>query len=244
VSAIPGVAAVSLGGSRAQGLEHESSDWDFCLYYRDALDTGAIRSLGLAGEIYEPADWGRLLNGGAWLHVGGVQVDLLYRDLDFVERCIGEAEAGRFEIGEAQGYIAGVPSYFLVGEVALAKVLVGSLPSARFPDVLRRTAPMRWYASAAFSLSEADFCALRSEPLTCAGLLAKAAVAVAQARLAERGEWTFNEKAILRRAGIQTSAALLARGVGTASVDLKAAVSEMRAALGTVAPQLRSNATP
>lgn len=35
---IPGVLAVTLGGSRAQGRHHPGSDFDFGLYYRGHLD--------------------------------------------------------------------------------------------------------------------------------------------------------------------------------------------------------------
>ena len=34
LAAIPGVVAVTLGGSRATGTAVEGSDWDFGLYYR------------------------------------------------------------------------------------------------------------------------------------------------------------------------------------------------------------------
>ena len=231
VAAVAAVTAVSLGGSRAAGSEVAGSDWDFCVYYRRGIDTEAIRALGFEGEFYEPGAWGRLLNGGAWLRVGELKADLLYRDLDFVERCIGEADLGRFEVDEAQGFVAGLPSYFLVGEVALGKLLFGSLPEACFPSALRSVASARWRASASFSLWEADFCALRVEPLTCAGLLAKAAVEAAHARLAEQGEWVFNEKAILARAGLADAASILARGVGTSTTELSAAVLEMRTIL-------------
>src|SRR5206468_4386550 len=178
------------------------------------IDTLAIRALGFSGEIYEPGDWGRLLNGGAWLRIDGEQVDFLYRDLDFVERCIAEANDGEFEIEEAQGYLAGLPSYFLVGEVMLGKVLLGALPPTSFPKVLRSAASARWYAVADSSLWEADFCARRAESVTRAGLLAKAAIAVAQARLAKRGEWVFNEKRILAWANVVGADAGMADGVG------------------------------
>ena len=93
---IPGVVAVTLGGSRATGTATEGSDWDFGLYYRGGIDTDAIRSLGWDGRVFEPGDWGRIVNGGAWLEVEGERVDLIYRDLDEVERWTFEAEAGRF----------------------------------------------------------------------------------------------------------------------------------------------------
>jgi hypothetical protein len=38
--------------------------------------------------------------------------------------------------------------------------------------------------------------------VSCAGLLAKAAIEVAEAALAERGEWGLTEKRIVRRAGL------------------------------------------
>ena len=68
--------------------------------------------------------------------------------------------------------------------------------------------------------------------MTCAGLLAKAAIAVARARLAERGEWVFNEKKILTRANVLRVEAVLADGVGASSEELGRAVSQTRALLG------------
>ena len=159
VAAVAGVVAVTLGGSRAAGTEHAASDWDFCVFYRGMIDIEAIRAFGYTGDFYEPGSWGRLLNGGAWLSIGDTRADLLYRDLDFVEHCIAEAEAGRFEIDEARGFVAGLPSYFLVGEVALGRPLIGSLPRAVYPEALRTRAATRWQAIASFSLWEAEQCA-------------------------------------------------------------------------------------
>ena len=101
VARVPGVKAVTLGGSRARGMARADSDWDFGLYYRGTIDTGAIRALGYPGHVAEPGDWGRIVNGGAWLDVEGERVDLLYRNLDEVEYWLAEANAGRFEIDRA-----------------------------------------------------------------------------------------------------------------------------------------------
>ena len=89
---IPGVVAVTLGGSRATGTATPTSDWDFGLYYRDSIDTEAVRALGWPGSVFEPGDWGRIVNGGAWLEVDGEKVDLIYRDLDEVTRWSADAE--------------------------------------------------------------------------------------------------------------------------------------------------------
>ena len=46
LAAIPGVVAVTLGGSRATGTAVEGSDWDFGLYYRRGLNPADITALG------------------------------------------------------------------------------------------------------------------------------------------------------------------------------------------------------
>jgi hypothetical protein len=227
---IPGVEAVALGGSRAWGAGRDDSDWDFGLYYRGDIDVAAVRALGFEGEIVEPGRWGRLVNGGAWLVVDGRRVDLLYRDLDFVRHWTEEAEVGRFEVDLVEGYVAGMATYVLAGELALAKVLVGELPRPRFPDALREAAPSYWRRSAEHSLLVAGHQARTGDVAGCAGLLAKAAIAVAQARLAARGEWALNEKGIVRRAGLAEAANILA-APGRSSDELAHSVLCMKAAL-------------
>jgi Nucleotidyltransferase domain len=66
---IPGVVAVTLGGSGAGGVVHPDSDRDFGLYYRDAIRADNLRALGFEGTVVEPGAWGRLVNGGGWLTV-------------------------------------------------------------------------------------------------------------------------------------------------------------------------------
>ncbi len=209
LSRIPGVEAVALGGSRASGRARADSDWDFGLYHRGRMDTDAIRALGFPGTVVEPGDWGRLVNGGAWLSVDGVRVDLLYRDLDEVEHWWSEARDGRYVRDQVEGYLAGMTSYVLVGELALNRVLIGELPRPDFPDALRATAPPDWRGSAGFSLGVADSMARIGDVTACAGLLAKAAIAAAEAVIAERGEWALNEKGIVGRAGLDEAATVL-----------------------------------
>jgi Nucleotidyltransferase domain len=228
---IPGVVAVALGGSRAGGLVHPDSDWDFGLYYRDAIRAEDVRALGFEGTVVEPGEWGRLVNGGAWLTVEGQRVDLLYRDLDVVRHWIDEAEAGRYEVDRVEGYLAGMATYVLVGELAQAEVLAGELPRPEFPDALRQVARARWRRSAALSLAVADAAAARHDVVSCAGLLAKAAVEVAQAALAERGDWALTEKGIVRHARLGARVEAIMAAPGDRPFELERAVSAMRAAL-------------
>jgi hypothetical protein len=190
-----------------------------------------VRALGYEGTVVEPGEWGRLVNGGAWLTIDEVRVDLLYRDLDQVKHWTAEAEAGRFEIDLVEGFVAGMPTYALAGELALGRVLVGELPQPSFPQALRESAPRRWLGSAEFSLDVAEAAAARADTVACNGLLARAAIAVAQARLAERGEWVLNEKGIVRRADIGHAEAILA-AVGSSPYELGRAVFALRVAVG------------
>jgi predicted nucleotidyltransferase len=232
LSKIPGVAAVALGGSRAGGTALADSDWDFGLYYRGEIRADDVRALGFEGTVVEPGEWGRLLNGGASLTVEGERVELRYRDLDVVQHWLDEAKAGRYEVERVEGWLAGLASYVLVGELAQAELLAGELPRPRFPHALSRIAPGRWRGSAALSLEAADTAAARHDVVSCAGLLAKAAIEAAQAALAERGEWALNEKGIVRRAGLGGRVEAILAAPGDRPFELARAVTAMRAALG------------
>ena len=86
LASLPGVLAVALGGSRAQGLHRPDSDWDYAVYYRGGFDPNHLRARGWPGEVFEVGGWGGgVMNGGAWLTIEGRRVDVHYRDLDAVE---------------------------------------------------------------------------------------------------------------------------------------------------------------
>lgn len=227
LAAIPHVVAVTLGGSRATGTATETSDWDFGLYYRSPLDPADVAALGWPGRVFAPGDWGRIVNGGAWLTVEGVRVDLVYRDLGQVERWLADAEAGRFEVQREVGYLAGIATYVPVGELAVGEVLAGDLPRPGFPAALRASAPPVWSNLAAGALYTAGAHAARGDRVACVGNVAQAALATAQARLAAAGEWALNEKGIVERAGLGACQDLLA----AAGDDLPALVAAAAALL-------------
>jgi Nucleotidyltransferase domain len=206
---LPGVVAVTLGGSRATGAATDDSDWDFGLYYRGSIDPDDVRALGWPGQVFGPGDWGRIVNGGAWLEVDGAKVDLIYRDLDEVLHWTAEAERGRFEIQREVGYVAGIATYIVAGELALGEVLAGELPRPSFPDPLRETAPRLWYHLAAGALDFAEVHTQRGDRVAALANVAQAVLSTAQGRLAADGEWALNEKRIISRAGLSDVQALL-----------------------------------
>ena len=228
LAAIRGVVAVSLGGSRATGTAVEGSDWDFGLYYRGGLDPADITALGWPGRVFAPGEWGSIVNGGAWLTVDGAKVDLIYRDLDEVLRWTAAAGDGRFEIRREVGYVAGIATYILAGELALGRVLAGDLPRPAFPPRLLQTAPEAWFRIAAGALSFAGVYAGRQDRVACLANLCQAVLATGQGRLAAAGEWVLNEKRLTERAGLDAIQDRLAQS----GPGLDALVSDVRARLG------------
>lgn len=224
---LPGVVAVALGGSRATGTHRPDSDWDIGLYYRNSFDATLLTSLGYAGHAAQPGEWGRIVNGGAWLSVSEEPVDLLLRDLDVVECWWDKAQHGRFDIDNVEGHLAGLPTYVPVGEIATAQVLHGQLPVVVFPHMLQDVAGRRWRWNAAFSLLFADQYATNGDRTACVGMLARAAMQTAHGVLAARGKWALNEKRLIDRADLSEAHQL----VGAAATDAPAAVAQMRSLL-------------
>jgi predicted nucleotidyltransferase len=233
LASLPHVAAVALGGSRATGTHGPDSDWDFAVYYRGPFSPAGLRGLGWPGEVSAIGGWGGgVFNGGAWLHVGDRRVDVHYRDLDDVEHRLAEARKGRFSIERLLFHLAGVPTYIVVAELALNRVLHGDLPRPAYPDALRARAGRRWSDEARMTLQYARTAhAARGHVTDCAGAIAVASCQTAHAVLAARGEWVTNEKTLLHRAGLREIDAVL---TGLTPATLPAAVDEAAALLESV----------
>lgn len=110
LAGLPGVEAVTLGGSRAEGTNRPDSDWDFSLHYRD---------------------------------------------LDVVDREGAAAREGRFTIQPLRFHLAGLPSYIVLAELAVKRVLAGDLPDVSYPAALRERAPGAWWGQAEAELGYA-----------------------------------------------------------------------------------------
>jgi predicted nucleotidyltransferase len=214
LAALPGVRAVALGGSRAQGTHGPDSDWDFAVYYRGRFDPDDLRAVGWEGEVSEIGGWGGgVFNGGAWLTIDGRRVDVHYRDLDVVEHELAEARQGRFHWEPLMFHLAGIPSYLVV-ELAVNRVLRGDLPRPDYPQALRDAAPAVWRERASLTLMYAKGAyAGRGQAVETAGAPAVAAMYTAHAVPAARREWVTNEKRLLERAGL--------RGVDTIVTGLR-----------------------
>jgi hypothetical protein len=201
LGALGGVEAVALGGSRATGTADAGSDWDLGLYYRGHPD---FSLLARHGELHPPGSWGRIMNGGAWLRLDGLKVDVLLRDLDAAEHWSARARDGHYEVDALLGYVAGVPTYSLMAELALNRVVTGTLPPiAEFPPELARTGATRWRQHAEFSLVHARMRAERGDVVGTVAQAAKAVMETAHGVLCQRREWVLNEKHLVERAGLR-----------------------------------------
>lgn len=205
LAGLPGVRAVTLGGSRAEGTHRPDSDWDFSVYYRGHFDPQALRDIGWPGEISQIGGWSSgVFNGGAWLEIDGRRTDVHYRDLDTIDREIEASREGRFDIEPLMFHLAGIPSYLVLAELAVKRVLRGELPTPGYPVALRTRACRVWWdrACRTFGYARQNH-APYGRVTQCAGLVAQGASQAAHAVLAARGQWVTNEKTLLTRAGLR-----------------------------------------
>ena len=231
---LPATIAVTLGGSRAVGTERPDSDWDLLLYYRGTqrpLDPADIGALGHYGSISELGALGPVVNGGAFLTIGGTSIDVLFRDLDVIEGWRDEAQHGRFDVLAQRGSIVGAPTYSPVGELALCISLAGGVPRPSYSEALAVSASPRWDTRGRVSLAFAQTHAETADTACCCGMLIDAALSFAHARLAERREWVLSEKRLIQRAGLERVQPLLATP-GATSTELTATVAAVGAILG------------
>ncbi|MFE6666029.1 DUF4037 domain-containing protein [Streptomyces sp. NPDC057697] len=244
LTALPGIRAVALGGSRARGAHRPDSDWDLGLYYRGAPDMAALTALasevqGSPVEVAGPGAWGPWVDGGAWLRVDGVPVDWILRDLDRVESVWADCREGRFDVGVQPGHPLGFWSPAYPGEVALGRVLAdprGELTELReqtltYPEPLRAAlVAAAWEAD--FSVAAARKSAPVGDALHVSLCLSRAFGVLAQALHAHHRTWCLNEKgATAAAAALPDTPAHYAERVGEALRGLDTVAVERAAGL-------------
>ncbi|MGL9619843.1 nucleotidyltransferase domain-containing protein [Bradyrhizobium sp. U531] len=214
---VPGVAAIVLGGSRARGSAHSTSDYDLGLYFAGAspLDTG--RLLAAAKEIADdPAsttvtpigEWGPWIVGGAWLSVQGRKVDLLYRNADAVEAVMQSCRAGLITMDYQPGHPHGFCSAIWMGEVAYCQPLhdpqglIARLKSIAlpYPGPLRAALIQRFRWEILFGIENAELAVARDGRTHVAGSLYRSLACIAQVLFALNERYLINEKSALQEA--------------------------------------------
>ncbi len=125
-----GLEAIVLGGSRATGHHSSASDIDIGLYYDKSIDFSLLdkKAQELDQEHREkllarPGEWGKWQNGGCWLTMDNVAVDLILRDIDDVKTALQESQQGivtpHYQTGHPHAYF----NTMYTGELAICKLL-------------------------------------------------------------------------------------------------------------------------
>lgn len=249
LSPIVGIAAIVLGGSRGRRRHRPDSDYDIGLYYRRAqpfdlaaLDVAAaeLDDDRRSGLVTQFGGWGPWVDGGGWLKASGRAVDLIYRDLDRVDRILDEALAGGFERNYQQGHPAGFPSIIYAGEIATCQVLWdpdGVIESRKqrltpYPELLRATIIARSIDEARFSVLIGLKGAKRGDVAYVAGCAYRAAACVTQAVFALNCEWWLNEKdSVVLADGFAATPRAFRRRIENALAGLGTSPSELERAL-------------
>lgn len=151
-----------------------------------------------------------------------------------MEHQLAEAQAGRFRIERLLFHLAGIPTYIVAAELALNRVLRGTLPRPGYPPALRATAPPDWPTPAPSWITLAPRTP-GGHLADTGGAIATAACQAAHAVLAERGQCVTNEKALSDRAGLRGVDVILT-GLTSDSARLAAAVDQTQTLISTSSP--------
>ncbi|MBU5443101.1 nucleotidyltransferase domain-containing protein [Paenibacillus sp. MSJ-34] len=207
----PGIVGIVLGGSRARGTHHPTSDIDIGIYYDESAGFD-VRHIGpIAAKlddehrenlVSELGGWGPWVNGGGWLVVQGFHVDLIFRDVTRVAKVIDECLSGSV----TANYHAGHPHAYLnvmyMGEISICNIL--SDPTGRIAKLQAKTAPypkavqdaiIRYFMfEASFSLMFADKNVDKDDISYVSGCCYRTISCLNQVLFAINNEYCINEK--------------------------------------------------
>lgn len=216
LAGVKGVAGLALGGSRARGPAAPGADVDVGIYYRgesapdpydlraaasDLDDRGEPDGFGSFGE------WGPWINGGAWLRVGGLKTDLLFREIERVEEVLDDCEAGRLVTTYQPGHPHCFVNHIYAGEVHDNVILLdrdGTMARLRartdpYPERLADAAMRTFGWEAGFALDTAGTAARRGDVAYVTGCLFRSVACMVQAIFAANRTYLTNEKGAVAR---------------------------------------------
>lgn len=219
---VAGIDAIVLGGSHATGTANKDSDIDIGIYYDEtSFDLTSFRQKAVSLDdehriniITDTGEWGPWINGGGWLKIDGIAVDILFRDTRKVITVIDDCIDGRISIDYQCGHPFGFVNSIYMGEVAYCKILSDNsslIPEqkkrlAEFPEIYRKAAIDKFLWECGFSEQCGRKAIGKGDILYAAGSLFRCAVSLLQVLYAVNGIYMLNEKGSLERLRRQTGA--------------------------------------
>lgn len=211
LQSIGGIAAITLGGSRARGNHTQKSDVDLGIYYKSEKPLDLIALNHLASELDDNhranlitsiGEWGKWINGGGWLRIENLPVDFLYRDLDQVNCVIDDCYAGQVTVDYQPGHPHGFVSSIYMGEVAICLPLYdpsGVLNALKakttpYPIQLKQATVDKFAWEISFSLLIAQKAVTRGDVAYAAGCCFRSVACMNQVLFALNEEYLLNEK--------------------------------------------------
>ncbi len=211
---VEGIKAIVLGGSWATGAQRPDSDIDLGLFYSEAspLDIPHIRKIAIKlNDFPDPivtdlGEWGKWVNGGAWLTIKGRRVDFLYRNIDFVSNILDDCIAGKIQLDGPQQPPYGFHSYIYCAEVKICKVFYdpnGVLQKLKskvrpYPQLLKSRIINGFTWDAEFTLEVAKKPAARGDVYFVAGCLTRIASDLVQVLYALNETYFISDKRMYR----------------------------------------------
>ena len=188
---IDNVAAVVLGGSYATGNATETSDVDLGIYYSEKkpFNINDIKSISKKyAMLKDPTvtdfyEWGRWVNGGAWIETSCGKVDLLYKNLEQISSTIQKAKNGEWENDFEQQPPYGFSSIIYLGEIYVCIPLYDPIAHVahlknevqNYPPKLKESVIRQSMWSAEFAIWHAAYFFAKNEDLyNAAGCLTRA----------------------------------------------------------------------
>ena len=264
LSALPGMAAIVLGGSYASGTAHAASDMDIGLYYHEAQPFDIEQVRRLAGELAqgdEPGragsftvtgfyEWGAWVNGGAWIHHPVCKVDFLYRNLDQVKRTIDDANRGILHQDYAQQPAYGFYSVIYLAETQVClplydpQGLIAALKAqvAVYPPEMKERIVLDSLWSAEFTLLHGRGFAEKGDVYNTVGCLTRAAANLTQVLFALNETYFIRDKQVMQviagfplvPGGYVEQVTGILAHPGSTPADLTSSIEQMHAAWHSV----------
>ncbi len=208
---ITSIQAVVLGGSRARGTHLSGSDVDLGLYYDPSLplDIPALDQLvsryddrRQPGLVTSIGGWGPHINGGGWLKIDGIPVDLIYRDLGMVQKAISDCTAGRLEVYDQPGHPFGFLNSIYAAEIVLClplwerqrQLVEMKSRMEKYPPMLKKAMVQKFNWEVHFSLEIAEKAAARQDLAYIAGSLFRSVECMCLVLFALNEQHWMNEK--------------------------------------------------